>query len=158
MNADDRLAVAETMYRYAVGVDRRDWALYRAQFDDRVRVDFSSYSGQPSAEVSADDWVASVRPTFEGLHATHHAMTNPLVDIRGDSARIHMYVTATHVLDPDDPASTFTVGGSYDNELVRSGDRWILTGVQLTILWRAGDPSIMERARAAALRRGAAET
>ena len=28
MSADDKLAVAETVYRYAVGIDNRDFALY----------------------------------------------------------------------------------------------------------------------------------
>jgi len=150
MSADDELAVAETVYRYALGVDTRDWAMYRAQFADRVHVDFSSYSGRPPADIAADDWVAGVQPLFTGLHATQHMMTNPLVDVDGDTARIRMYVQATHVLDPADPASVFTVGGYYDDDLVRSGDRWIFTGVKLTVLWRTGDQSIMEKARAKA--------
>jgi hypothetical protein len=32
---------------------------------------------------------------------------------------------------------------------VRIDDRWLLTGVRLTVTWRAGDPAIMELARAA---------
>lgn len=149
MSADDKLAVAETVYRYAIGVDTRDWAMYRAQFADQVHIDFSSYSGRPITEIAADDWVAGLQPLFRGLHATQHMMTNPLVDVDGDTARIRMYMQATHVLDPADPASTYTVGGYYDDDLVRTGDRWIFTGVKLTVLWRTGDPTIMEKARAA---------
>jgi hypothetical protein len=153
MSADDKLAVAETVYRYAVGVDTRDWSMYRAQFADRVHIDFSSYSGLPVTEMAADDWVAGLRPLFSGLHATQHMMTNPLVDVAGDAARIRMYMQATHVLDPNDPASIYTVGGYYDDDLVRDGERWIFTGVKLTVLWRTGDPSIMETARAAGMRK-----
>jgi hypothetical protein len=149
MSAEDKLAVTETVYRYALGVDTRDWALYRAQFADRVRVDFSSFGPIPAMEIAADDWVAAVRPLFETLHATQHMMSNPLVELDGDVARIRMYVQAKHVLDPDDAASTFTVGGHYDDELVRLADRWVLSGVKLTVTWRAGDPSIMEPERAA---------
>jgi hypothetical protein len=147
VGAGDERAVAETVYRYALGVDSRDWALYRAQFADRVRVDFSSHFGQPIVELDADDWVAAVRPGFERLHATQHLMTNPLADVTGDTARIRMYVQATHVLDPTDPASIFTVGGCYDDELVRRGAQWALTSVRLTVLWHTGDPSIMDAAR-----------
>ena len=77
-------------------------------------------------------------------------MANPLVDIAGDAARIRMYVQATHVLDPHDPASIFTVGGYLRR---RPGPRrWALrslTRVKLTVLWHTGDPSIMDTARAA---------
>jgi hypothetical protein len=149
VSGDEKQAVAETLYRYALGVDTRDWPLYRAQFADRVRVDFSSHFGQPTAELAADDWVAGVRPQFDGLHATHHLMTNPLVRLSGNSARIRMYVQATHVLDPDDAATIYTVGGYYDDDLVRGEERWVLTGVKLTVLWHTGDPSIMQTARTA---------
>jgi hypothetical protein len=150
MSAEDKLAVAETVYRYALGVDTRDWPLYRAQFADRVRVDFSSSFGRPVVEVAADDWVAGVRPQFEGLHASNHMMSNPLVELTGDTARIRMYVQATHVLDADDPTSSYTIGGYYDDELVADDDRWVLTAVKLIVLWTAGDPGIMD----AALSRG----
>jgi hypothetical protein len=31
---------------------------------------------------------------------------------------------------------------------VRDGAGWLLAGVKLTVIWRAGDPAIMEVARA----------
>ena len=63
-----------------------------------------------------------------------------------------MYMEAHHVYDPDDPASWYTVGGYYDDTLVRVDSRWLLTGVRLTVTWRAGRPAIMELARAAGKR------
>jgi hypothetical protein len=146
MSAEDKLAVAEAVYRYAAGVDGRDWSMYRAQFADRVRVDFSSSFGHPSTEIDADDWVAAVRPIFSELHATQHMMTNPLVNLTGNTARIRMYVQATHVLEPSDPGSIYTVGGQYDNDLVRVDDHWVLTSVKLTVLWHTGDATVMETA------------
>jgi SnoaL-like protein len=150
MDSADKLAVAETVYRYATGVDRRDWALYRSLFTDTVTIDFSGYSpDQPPRVMSADDWVAGLVPLFTGLAATQHSMTNPLATVDGDAATITMYMRAHHVYDPDDPASWYTVGGYYDDTLVRVDSRWLLTSVRLTVTWRAGDPAIMERARAA---------
>ncbi len=43
MDSSDKLAVAETVYHYATGVDRRDWALFRSLFTDIVTIDFSSF-------------------------------------------------------------------------------------------------------------------
>ncbi len=39
------MAVAETVYRYAVGIDTRDFTLYRSIFADQVTIDISSYNG-----------------------------------------------------------------------------------------------------------------
>lgn len=153
MDAADKLAVAETVYRYARGVDRRDWALYRSLFADTVAVDFSSFDPQLRPRVlRADDWVAGLVPLFTGLAATQHSMTNPLAEVEGAAAKITMYVQAHHVYDPKDPSSWYTVGGYYEDDLSRVDDRWLLTGVRLNVTWRAGDPAIMDLARSAGLR------
>jgi hypothetical protein len=155
INADDGLAVAQTIYRYAVGIDTRDWSLYRSIFADDVAIDFTSYGGGAPATMTADQWVGGVQPLFTGLDATQHSMTNPLPEAHGDSATCRMYMQAHHVFDPDDPQSWFTIGGYYDDELVRSSAGpcgWLLTGVTLTVLWRRGDPTIMPAAREAGLR------
>ena len=144
----DELAVAETVYRYATGVDGRDWALYRSLFADTVTVDFSSFDPHLRQRVvSADDWVGGIVPLFTGLAATEHTMTNPRAVVDGDGATITMDVQAHHVHDPDEPASWYTIRGHYDDALVRVDSRWLLTGVRLTVTWSAGDPTIMELAR-----------
>lgn len=151
MSAEDKLAVAETVYLYATGIDTKDFTLYRSIFASEVAIDFSSYNGVPASVMTADKWVKRLRPLFTGLAATQHSMSNPIVDVDGDAARCRMYVQAHHVHRADDPSSWFTVGGYYDDTLVRSdeGPRgWLLTGVTLTELWRAGDPGIMPVAAA----------
>ena len=154
MDASEELAVAETVYRYATGVDRRDWALYRSLFADTVTIDFSSYGPDlPSRQMSADEWVAGMVPLFTGLAATQHSMTNPLATIDGDTAVITMYVQAHHVFDPTDAASWYTIGGYYEDTLARVDGRWLLTWVRLAVTWRGGDPGIMELARAEGTRR-----
>ena len=154
MAASDELAVAETLYRYAAGVDRRDWALYRSLFADAVAIDFSSFSPNLLPQkMSADEWVARVIPQFTGFAATQHSLTNPLATIDGETAAITMYVQAHHVFDPTNAASWYTIGGYYEDTLARAEERWVLTGVRLTVTWRAGDPAIMELARAEGARR-----
>jgi hypothetical protein len=149
MDASDKLAVAETVYRYATGVDRREWALYRSLFADTVTIDFSSYGPDlPPRQMGADEWVAGLVPLFTGLAATQHSMTNPLATIDGGTAAITMYVQALHVFEPTDAASWYTIGGYYEDTLARVDGRWVLTGVRLTVTSRAGDPAIMELARA----------
>ncbi len=150
----DFIDICNLCYRYATGVDSRDWALYREIFTDRVTFDFSSFNGQPAAELAADDWVAGVRPLFTALAASQHSMTNPRVTGDGDQAIVTMYLQAEHILDADDPTSWFTVGGYYTNHVQRADGRWLISAVTLTIRWRRGRPEIMDiaarRGRAAA--------
>ncbi|MBO00849.1 MAG: hypothetical protein CL438_09355 [Acidimicrobiaceae bacterium] len=91
--AEDKLAVAETIYHYALGIDTKDFDLYRSIFADEVEIDFSSYEGSSVVEPSllaGDQWVRRVQPLFVGLAATQHTMTNPLAVIDGDSATCRM--------------------------------------------------------------------
>ena len=39
----DRAAIADVIYAYAQGLDRRDWVLYRSIFDDAVDFDFFTW-------------------------------------------------------------------------------------------------------------------
>ena len=151
--AEDKLAVAETIYHYALGIDTKDFDLYRSIFADQVEIDFSSYEGSSVVEPSllgGDQWVRRVQPLFVGLAATQHTMTNPLAVIDGDSATCRMYMQAHHVYEPDKDDSWFTIGGYYDDTLVRDAESptgWKLTSVKLTVLWRKGEESIMQQAR-----------
>lgn len=149
MSTEDKLAVAEVLYGYATSIDTRNWVRYRSILAPEVTVDFTSYApGRPVRTMPADDWVAGLVPLFTGLAATQHSMTNPVARIDGDRAAITMYMQAVHVLDGSDPAAYYTIGGYYDDTLVRDGAGWLLAGVKLTVIWRAGDPAIMEVARA----------
>lgn len=143
---DDFSAICELKYRYAAGIDTRDWGLYRSIFTDRVTIDFSSYNGRAPSTMAADEWVRGVQPLFSGLAATQHSMTNPRVEVTGDRARLVMYMQAEHVLDHDDPTAWYTLGGFYTDAAVRTGAGWRISAVTLTVLWRRGRPEIMQQA------------
>lgn len=143
--------VTRTLYDFAFGIDSRDYDLFRSVFTDRVELDYSSYHGGPARTMDADDWVAACASLFDGLQATQHSMSNPVVDLDGDRARCRMYMQAVHVLPNPDGDAEFTIGGYYDDRLVRTGDGrrsgWRIEAVQLTVWWRRGNPDIMRLAR-----------
>lgn len=142
----DRLDIAEVKYRYALGLDTRDWVLYRSIFTDDVDVDFSSYDGSDPSTVAADDWIARAQVLFMGLDASHHQMTNPVVDVDGDDAELTMYLQAQHLLVHRDGDPLFTIGGYYCDRLVRTDAGWRLCAVQLNVLWTSGNRDLMRRA------------
>ena len=103
MRSDDKLMIAETIYLYAIGIDTKDFDLYGSIFADQVNIDFSSYEGSSVPETTVltrDQWVSRVRPLFTGLAATQHSMTNPVVNIDGDTASCRMYMRLIMSLSP----------------------------------------------------------
>lgn len=151
---DPRLDVADTVYRFAYGIDQRDWESYRSIFvapPTEIAFDYSSYHGRPPTSMDADTWIAALRPLFTGLDATQHTMSNPIVEIDGRTARCRVYMQAAHFLWRDDlEAATgsadpeFTIGGYYDDHLVHGeDDRWRIDAVRLTVWWRRGNAAIM---------------
>ncbi len=142
-------AITRLRYEYAFGIDTRDFVLLRSIFTDQIRMDFSSYNGRPAASMSADVWVAGCAALFNGLDATQHTMTNPVVDVAEGSrhATQRMSMQAAHFLDDIE----FTIGGWYQDSLVRTETGWRIEAVTLNVTWRRGDESIM----AAAIERAA---
>ncbi|MEM1436555.1 MAG: nuclear transport factor 2 family protein [Pseudomonadota bacterium] len=139
-------AITRRLYEYAYGIDTRDWALYRSIFADEVHMDFSSYSGDAGRTVTADDWVRGVQPLFEGLDATQHSLSNPLVEVDGDRARCRMYMQAEHFLTHGQGDPSYAIGGYYDDQLIRTEAGWLITGVTLNVLWHRGNRHIMSLA------------
>jgi hypothetical protein len=155
---DPRIDVAQTVYEFAFGIDRRDWAGYRNIFvapPNDIEFDYSSYSGRPASRMNVDTWIDAVTPLFSGLDATQHSMSNPIVEIDGASAHCRMYMQAAHFLWSDDLEERtgsadpeFTIGGYYDDHLVfdESGT-WRIDAVALTVWWRRGNEALMTLAR-----------
>jgi hypothetical protein len=147
MSHDDHTEITRRVYEYAYGIDTRDWDLYRSIFADDLTMDFTSYRPADKVrDLSADAWVAGVRPLFTGLDATQHSMSNPIVDLDSDRARCRVYMQAAHFL-VDDPEPEFTIGGFYDDLLTRTDAGWRISAVTLTVWWRRGNAAIMEAAR-----------
>lgn len=143
---EDHNQITRRVYEYAYGIDTRDWQLYRSIFADEIAMDFSSYNGNPAATMKADDWVSGVKVLFTGLHATQHSMSNPLVDIAGDTARCRMYMQAEHFFLNDQGSQDFALGGYYDDRLIRTVAGWKIEAVTLNVLWNRGNRHIMELA------------
>lgn len=137
--------IVRLRYEYALGIDTRDWTLYRSIFSDVIHMDFSSYSGQPAADMPADTWVDSCKVLFTGLDATQHVMTNPVVDIdpSGQVARLRMYMKAEHFLQHDGGSPDYALGGYYDDQVVKTEEGWRITGVTLNVFWNRGNRNIM---------------
>ena len=146
----DRARITDHVLRYATGIDRRDWKLYRSIFADQLTIDFSSWSGEPATSMKADDWVAGVRATLEPFDATQHVLTNFVIEVDGADATCNCYMAAHHHLVTGAFREMHSIGGYYVHHLRRAGQGWLIDSTQLNVTWEMGDRALFEQA---ALRR-----
>ncbi len=139
-----RAEISDVVNRYATGIDRRDWALYRSIFADEVDFDFTSWSGGAPRRLKADDWVANVRDGLSGFDATQHLSSNHVHTIEGDEATCVSYMVALHHLLDGDTRLMHGLGGYYANRLRRGPGGWTIHACALTVTWEMGDRGLFQ--------------
>jgi hypothetical protein len=119
---EDRLAIRELMYRYAMAVDSRNWDLYRSVFTADATIDYTDSGGIRADLETTVKWLDQGLAPFAGLQ---HNMTNHVVDLQGGEARSCTYFVAHHTI-PDGAGNEdlLTMGGFYRDRLVRTDRGW----------------------------------
>jgi ketosteroid isomerase-like protein len=113
----DREEISDVLIRYATGIDRKDWALFRTVFTDDCELDYG--------EIGSFKGVNAITEFMDQAHAmaghTMHRLTNQVIDVHGDTAESRTYVDALIMIDGN---SGVNAAGFYDDELVRGDDGW----------------------------------
>jgi 3-phenylpropionate/cinnamic acid dioxygenase small subunit len=132
----DRQDIADALLRYATGIDRRDWTLFRTVFTDDCELDYG--------EIGTWRGVDAVTEFMQQAHAlaghTMHRLTNQVITVDGDSAQARTYVDALIML--ADNNSGVNAAGFYDDEFVRTEQGWQIARRRFTQVRVAaiGDP------------------
>lgn len=142
----DRAELSELIYRYAFGIDTRDWELFRSIFADELHMDFSSYSGSPGTDMSGDDWVAGCRRMLPGFDATQHVLSNFMYDISGDEATVTVYMQAEHFIANQLGDASHTLGGYYVHRCRRGAAGWKIHATTLNVTWSRGNRHVYQLA------------
>jgi len=88
MTDDSRFAIHDVVFRYARGVDRRDWESVRSCYHPDATDDHGNYSGGRDGLI---DWM---KERHESILMSLHYISNVLVDfLRDDAARVESYCT-----------------------------------------------------------------
>jgi hypothetical protein len=144
-SAADRLAVVEALYRFAAGIDQRDWALLASALAENAVSDFGPASAKAGFDYPViegrDTLISALSGSLSHLDTTH-SVSNPLVTIDGDTARMDALVEAQHV-PIDDPSRHYLMKNRYDVELIRQDDLWVITRNTVDNVWRSGDVTVM---------------
>jgi uncharacterized protein (TIGR02246 family) len=133
---EDRQEIFDLLLRYATGIDRRDWPLFRTVFTDDCQLDYG--------EIGTWNGVDAVTRFMEQVHAmaghTMHRLSNQAITVDGDAAAARTYTDGL-IMGADNKSGVNAIG-FYDDEIVRTDDGWRIarrryTQVRLTTV---GEP------------------
>ncbi|MEV0714129.1 nuclear transport factor 2 family protein [Asanoa sp. NPDC050611] len=140
----DQLEIVDALYRFGLGQDLADRELFASAFSADAELDFrpaaARWGGQPPLMVGRDRIVDTILAGFAGRVVTTHQVTNPRIDVAGDTADLTALVEAQHVLTAD--RDTYALlKNRYDVALVRDGARWLMSRVRIENVWYFGEPA-----------------
>lgn len=118
MSRDDEHDIAKVLVAYAASIDGRDWDRFRTCFTPDVEAVYDGVDTWRDVEAIT----AFMVDAHAGLGATLHRLSNMDIAVEGDRATAHTYVDAV-ILTPDGQGGVQTLG-TYDDELVRTGEGW----------------------------------
>jgi 3-phenylpropionate/cinnamic acid dioxygenase small subunit len=118
VDRETRQDVAELLVRYATGIDRRDWSLFRSCFTDDCEADY----GDIGRWRDADALTSWMKQSHAACGHTLHRITNQAVERDGDAVAARSYVDAV-VMGPDNATGVRAIG-YYDDRLRQGDDGW----------------------------------
>jgi 3-phenylpropionate/cinnamic acid dioxygenase small subunit len=112
--------IAEVLVRYATGIDRRDWGLFRSCFAADCLAEYEGIGTWESAEAITDFMVTA----HAGMGHTMHRISNIAIDLEGAGDRAVARCYLDGILMAADGETGFNPIGFYDDELVLTPDGW----------------------------------
>jgi 3-phenylpropionate/cinnamic acid dioxygenase small subunit len=115
---EDRQDIFDLLVRYATGIDRRDWPLFRTVFTQDCELDYGA--------IGTWNGLDAVAEFMEQVHAmaghTLHRLTNQAITVDGDKAEARTYIDGLIMM--ADNTSGVNALGYYDDDIVRTADGW----------------------------------
>jgi hypothetical protein len=129
VDTETRLAVAEVLVRYATGIDRRDWTLFRSCFTDDCEADY----GDVGAWHGGDAITTFMDQTHAACGHSLHRITNEAVTPREAGVAASSYVDAI-IMDGENLSGVRAVG-YYDDELIATAEGWKIARRRFTMVF-----------------------
>lgn len=136
----DKMAIRETLLRYARGIDRRDWPTMLSVFTDDVHAVFQGVDlGHRKQNIV--DYITSAASVYEILSSVH-AFNNMHIDVDGDAATAETTGIGYMTYRGDSAAVLRMRSLRYHDRLVRGADgEWRICERVLTNDWEVELPA-----------------
>jgi hypothetical protein len=156
---DDENEIRKLVIGFSLGMDARDYTMFRAAWADEVDLDLPPLARDTvpfSGVQQADDYARGVIAMLSEFVATQHVSANHLIEVDGDTATCTCYTLAQHYLPVASGDPWLTAGARYDLAARRFDIGWRFVRFKLTGLWTAGNGSLWRvvAGRLAAKRKG----
>lgn len=145
LEVQTRLEIVDALYRFGAEIDLNSEDLLMSALTADVIVDMTPGNQLWGLELpvfQGRDMVIQALRNSVGLLDTTHVVTNPRIQINGDTAKLDAIVEAQHLL-PTDHSRHCLMKNRYDVSVVRNGGRWIIKHMQVNGVWFTGEPSIL---------------
>jgi hypothetical protein len=123
---EDRQDISDVLIRYATGIDRRDWALFRTVFTEDCEIEY----GGIGTWTGADAITEFMELAHGGAGHTLHRLTNLAIAVDGDRAAARTYIDGLIIA--ADNTSGVNAIGYYDDDLVRTATGWQISHRRFT--------------------------
>ena len=147
---EDRNAISERVIKYAMAIDRADWALLAECFTDPVHVDFSE-AGMPASDFPREQFVNFARMGLSGFEARQHLSPNHVIEFDAsdpDRAVCQSYMYAQHYLPGSPDGDFYLMRGTYTNHMRRTSRGWKIERLIQHIFWSEGNLGAPQEAMA----------
>ena len=122
----DRMAILEVIHTYVRGVDRADAEILKSACWPDSEVDYGGYKGP------AHPFCDMLPSGLRNFVNTQHQISNTLIKISGNEARVESYLTAHHRR-PDNTEMTYI--GRYLDRMEKRDNVWKISTRQVVMTW-----------------------
>lgn len=134
----DQQAILQLLYSHSRGLDRLDATLIASAYWPDAEVDYGAYKGP------AQDFAQLVVPALESQYElTQHSVSNSLIALEGDQAKVESYVIAGHLL--HDAKEEVLFSGRYLDRVSKRDQQWKISHRQVVMEWSRRIPVTDER-------------
>lgn len=137
----DRLDITELLGLYCHALDSRQWERLAEVFAPDASCDYGSV-GAPSGVQAITD---AIRGTIGDLDATQHLVGSIQVAVHADTATASCHLISQHLRRGAEDGELYMLGGTYHDELVRTGAGWRISFRRLERLWTSGNRNVVDR-------------
>ena len=141
----DFLEIQQVLYAYARAIDQKDWKALERVFTPDARIHYALERGAELRFPELGPWLARSMVIFK---ATQHVISNPLVEVNGDTASSTAYLIASHVQVRQDGSESVTrEGGRYTDTWLRRPEGWRIATRRLERIWVDGSYGVPPEVR-----------
>jgi hypothetical protein len=138
----ERIQIADLLTRYFAAVDDKciDMYIIKATFTSEAKIIRPDGSEMVGQENILDGHTKS----FARFKATHHVITNFIVDIDNNTATLRSNIIANHIWaeNEDDPSLNnkyFLADGVFSAKAIKVDGQWRISELNNNVVWRTGD-------------------